>query len=216
VGSGDVLWLSPGQRRRYYGLPDTPLMRHYNLRFDLSRRGRGLVFLRRPVIVHNAWEVGPSMQALHDLFQHGHPLAGPRLRALLATLATSFMGLLDAGQPEGGARVLSPAQRLRVSQYVVDHIGEGIGPEDLALGAGLSLDYFTRLFRKAFGVPPRRYLKRERARLAAIRLVETDLSVAEIARQCGTDNVSLFCRQFRDEMGCTPSEYRRRGISPLA
>jgi AraC-like DNA-binding protein len=215
LGAGEALWLSPGQSRRYYGTPATPLMRHYNLRFALRRGGKQLLFLRRPVVVANAWELQPTIQQLYDLYQHGHRMGSERLRGLIVTLATSFMGLMAADEPRESGRTLSPAQRLRLNQYMVDHISEGISPEDLALEAGLSLDYFSRLFRNTYGVAPRYHLKRERVRLAAIQLLETEQSVAEIARGCGTDNVSLFCRQFRDEMGCTPSEYRRREVPPL-
>jgi AraC-like DNA-binding protein len=215
VTAGEALWIPPGVQRRYYGTPETPLMRHYNLRFTLRRGGRQLSFLRAPLLVADAWQLGPLLQQLFDLYAHGHPLREERLRALVAALATGFVGLSARARTGGGARTLSPAQRLRVGQYVVDHIGEGLVPEDLAMQAGLSLDYFTRLFRNTYGLPPRGYLKRERARLAGILLVETRLSVAEVARQCGTDNVSLFCRQFRDEAGCTPSEYRRRRVPPV-
>jgi AraC-like DNA-binding protein len=214
VSAGDLLWIPPGSERRYYGTPETPVMRHYNLRFRLTRGREQLSFLRRPALLHNAWEVHAAMGSLHDLFQHGHALSGLRLRALIAVLATGFVSLARASGREDGGRRLSPAQRRSVDRCIVDRIGEGLSPEDLALETGLSPDYFTRLFRRTYGVPPRRHLKRERARLAAVQLRETRASVAEIARRCGTDNVSLFCRQFRDEMSCTPSEYRRRETGP--
>ncbi len=215
IGAGDALWITPGiRRRRYCAEGDNELLRYYNLRFRLVQDGKDLVFARRPVLIHNAWDLRYLMYQLYDLYQHGHMLAEERLRGLLLAISSGFMALVGEGKRVPAGRTLSPAQRLRINRYVVDHMEEGLKPEDLALEAGLSLDYFSRLFRRTYGTSPRSYLKRERARLAALQLLETDLSVAAIARQSGTDNVSLFCRQFRDVMGCTPSEYRRREAPP--
>jgi len=215
LGAGDALWLSPGGFRRYHAGDDNGILRYYNLRFRLTRNRQQLVFSHRPLLVHSAWDLRPAMLQLYDLYQHGHVLTGERLRGLLLTISTGFMAMVGRGRQAGRERTLSPAQRLRINRYVVDHMAEGLVPEDLALEAGLSLDYFSRLFRIAYGTSPRSYLKRERARLAALQLLETDLSVAAVARQSGTDNVSLFCRQFRDVMGCTPTEYRRRESPPM-
>jgi len=129
----------------------------------------------------------------------------------VTALASGFMELAGDERRGDSGRTLSPAQRQAVDRYVVDHIGEGLRPEDLALEAGLSPDYFSRLFRRTYGASPREHLKRERSRLAAILLLETRLSVARVARRVGTDNVSLFCRQFNDVMGCAPGRYRRSG-----
>jgi AraC family transcriptional regulator len=103
---------------------------------------------------------------------------------------------------------LRPAQRQRLNRFIDDHIAEAIAPADLARECELSLDYFSRIFRRTYGVAPRTWLIRERMRQAATRLVETDRTVAQVAHEFGVDNLSLFCRQFRSVMGCTPTVYR--------
>jgi AraC family transcriptional regulator len=215
VGAGEALWISPGMVRRYHAAGGGGVLRYYNLRFRLTVGGRQAVFARETQTVRDAWELRPLLLQLYDLYHHGHPLAEPRRRGLLAAAASGFLALAREARSAPTGRTLSPAQRLRISRYVVDRIGEGLGPEDLAMEAGLSLDYFSRLFRGSYGTSPRKYLKRERVRLAGLQLLETGLSVAEIARQVGTDNVSLFCRQFKDVAGCTPGQYRRRQVPPL-
>ena len=41
-------------------------------------------------------------------------------------------------------------------------------------------------------------------------LAETDLPMAEIARQCGFSSPSLLSKTFRDRLGQTPTEARER------
>jgi len=40
-------------------------------------------------------------------------------------------------------------------------------------------------------------------------LLEKDTSIAEIAYNCGFNNVSNFNRVFKTNKGCTPSEYKK-------
>ena len=86
----------------------------------------------------------------------------------------------------------------------------GIMPADLAARVQLSLDYFSRLFRKTYGVAPKTYLKRERMRVASHMLAETDASVKQVAAELGFENVSFFCRQFRSVYALSPARYRVR------
>jgi len=211
--AGELLWIAPGQSRRYFGVAETPRTRQYNLRFAVRQNDAHLVFTDRVQRLRQAWAVQPVFQQLYDLFQHGHAHADLRLRGLLLLLGTTVLSLVS--EPRDRARILSPAQRLRLNQYIVDHVAEAIAPEDLARAVELSPDYFARLFRATYGRAPRYHLKHERMRLAAIRLRETHRAVAQVARDVGLANVSLFCRQFRDTLGCTPSEYRRREMPPL-
>ena len=43
-------------------------------------------------------------------------------------------------------------------------------------------------------------------------LTTTDLRIGEIAEQCGYRHATHFMRQFKAQMGVTPSEYRSKVI----
>jgi transcriptional regulator GlxA family with amidase domain len=43
-------------------------------------------------------------------------------------------------------------------------------------------------------------------------LVESNLSIKEIASALGYRDIYFFSRQFKAKMGITPSEARRRGV----
>ena len=69
---------------------------------------------------------------------------------------------------------------------------------------------FYREFHAATGTTPHRWLIAQRIILSRGMLETTGLSIAEIARQSGFEDVSVFRRHFRGYAGLSPTAYRRR------
>jgi transcriptional regulator GlxA family with amidase domain len=80
----------------------------------------------------------------------------------------------------------------------------------LAEVSAVSVAYFAREFKKAFGLPPHRYLLTRRIERAASLLRDTDLPVTEIALRTGWTSLGTFGRIFRDITGDSPGELRAR------
>lgn len=80
----------------------------------------------------------------------------------------------------------------------------------LARVSGVSEAHFARSFRRAFGIPPHRYLLTRRVERAAALLRDTDLPITEIAFQVGWNSLGTFGRTFRDVTGKSPRELRQR------
>jgi transcriptional regulator GlxA family with amidase domain len=80
----------------------------------------------------------------------------------------------------------------------------------LAEVSAVSAAYFAREFKKAFGLPPHRYLLTRRIERATALLRDTDLPVTDIALQTGWASVGTFGRIFRDITGASPGELRAR------
>ncbi|NVM75690.1 transcriptional regulator GlxA family with amidase domain [Duganella sp. SG902] len=80
----------------------------------------------------------------------------------------------------------------------------------LAEVSAVSPAYFAREFKKAFGLPPHRYLLTRRIERATALLRETDLPVTDIALQTGWTSLGTFGRIFRDITGASPGELRAR------
>ena len=78
----------------------------------------------------------------------------------------------------------------------------------LAQVSAVSPAYFAREFKKAFGLPPHRYLLTRRIERATALLRDTDLPVTEIALQTGWTSLGTFGRIFRDITGASPGELR--------
>jgi len=80
----------------------------------------------------------------------------------------------------------------------------------LAQVSAVSEAYFTREFKKAFGLPPHRYLLTRRIERATALLRDTELPITEIALQTGWTSLGTFGRIFRDITGESPGELRVR------
>ncbi|WP_074771650.1 helix-turn-helix domain-containing protein [Paraburkholderia fungorum] len=87
--------------------------------------------------------------------------------------------------------------------------------ERLASVSGVSEAHFARSFKRAFGVPPHRYLLTRRIEQANTLLRDTDLSITDIAFATGWESLGTFGRIFRDITGRSPSAMRREARAAM-
>ncbi|CAG9240085.1 AraC family transcriptional regulator [Paraburkholderia caribensis] len=80
--------------------------------------------------------------------------------------------------------------------------------ERLAGIGGVSTAHFARCFKRAFGVPPHRYLLTRRIEQATTLLRDTGLTITEIAFATGWESLGTFGRTFRDVTGRSPGAMR--------
>jgi AraC family transcriptional regulator len=80
---------------------------------------------------------------------------------------------------------------------------------ELAESANLSQFYFARAFKQTTGLPPHHFQQRLRIERAKDLLTTTPLSVTDIALRVGYGSSQTLARVFRQNVGATPSEYRR-------
>lgn len=81
--------------------------------------------------------------------------------------------------------------------------------EDISRRLGMSRRHCHRIFRQAFGMPPREYLMVLKQQEAMYMLVTGSESIETIAYRIGYENVQSFSRQFTAWTGVTPSMYRK-------
>jgi AraC-like DNA-binding protein len=98
----------------------------------------------------------------------------------------------------------------RIRQDVREKLFKTHDFDAIARRHGLSPATFRRYWNRYVHAPPARYVMLLRMREARRLLVETDLSIAEIALQTGFDDPLYFSRCFRRMTGMPPSHYRAR------
>jgi AraC family transcriptional regulator of arabinose operon len=126
--------------------------------------------------------------------------------ALLLSLIQPHLKLSHPPSPTQSER---RNRLLPVLRHIDEHLANPIRIEDLSALLGLNPEYFSRAFRREFGVPPKRYLLQRRIQHAQRLLCISQLQVQEIATRCGFDDPYHFSKVFKQIAGLSPSLYRR-------
>ncbi len=98
-----------------------------------------------------------------------------------------------------------------VIQKMETNIEEPISPSILAADVGMSTRQLERLFRRYLNRSPKRYYMELRLSKARNLLMQTDMSVINVALACGFASPSHFSKCYRAQYETTP--YRERGSS---
>jgi AraC family transcriptional regulator, glycine betaine-responsive activator len=97
----------------------------------------------------------------------------------------------------------------QVIQIMEQNIEEPISPASLARTVGMSTRQLERLFRRYLNRSPKRYYMELRLSKARNLLMQTDMSVINVALACGFTSPSHFSKCYRAHYDTTP--YRERG-----
>jgi transcriptional regulator GlxA family with amidase domain len=97
----------------------------------------------------------------------------------------------------------------QVIQMMEGNIEDPMSPADLADEVGMSTRQLERLFRRYLNRSPKRYYMELRLQKARNLLMQTDMSVINVALACGFASPSHFSKCYRSHYNTTP--YRERG-----
>jgi transcriptional regulator GlxA family with amidase domain len=97
----------------------------------------------------------------------------------------------------------------QVIQMMEENIEEPVSPSLLARDVGMSTRQLERLFRRYLNRSPKRYYMELRLQKARNLLMQTDMSVINVALACGFSSPSHFSKCYRAHYDTTP--YRERG-----
>jgi len=156
----------------------------------------------------------PAMSSVAINFERAGFLAAESLARLMCG---------GAGVPE---KILAPATHVmtrcstdvvavpdvglnRALRFIRDHAQRAIGVEDVTRAAGFSRRALERRFRNEIGVSILEQIRKARTEQICRMLVETDLSVGQIAQALGFDDVQHFARYFRSAREVSPLAYRK-------
>lgn len=125
----------------------------------------------------------------------------------------SHFGLADAPATEYDGRRRQSLQFGRLYEYLRENYSEPIKVSEAASMVGLSEFRFMKFFKKATGMTFVAYLTQLRLSQAHRALIESNLSIAEIAASVGFSDQSYFDRRFRLLYKQTPRQVRAAAVS---
>lgn len=103
----------------------------------------------------------------------------------------------------------------KVCEWILNNLKEDLSVERLAEHVAMSPRNFARVFVRELNITPAKYIDRLRVDRACQHLVETQLSLDEIAERCGIRNADNLRRLFIKVLETTPTQYRKSFMSAI-
>lgn len=91
-----------------------------------------------------------------------------------------------------------------------EQLEDPISPSEIARELGISTRQLERLFGKYLNASPKKYYMEMRLERARHLLVQTEMSIMDVAVACGFESPGHFSRVYRTAFGCTPMMQRGR------
>ena len=225
VNRGDIFLIQPGQHHYF---SDRVNMRHLNVAFDLDNLPLSHELLQKHPGYLPLFTLDPMMRQNRDVI--GHLQFAPAQFSAINSIINEMMSMQNRGADSFSMLTLFqqlliilmdayalPASRdgkqlLKLSKiinYIELNFDKALTIEELAHRAAMSRSTFIRQFKKATGTSAISYINQLRINQAKERLLNTDLSITEIAYKVGFNDSNYFTRLFKKHTGLPPRNYCR-------
>ncbi|MCR5622021.1 MAG: AraC family transcriptional regulator [Treponema sp.] len=164
-------------------------------------------------------ELAERLQAMAHRMKDLHFSGGMDRELRCCILFMEFMLAMDQQRDELAPELKQLEQDgctddvMRRMILVTDYIKNNLTADDLSQAAmakmaGISKDYFSRIFKNVTGMNYSRWLNMIRLEKATELLAQKGMSLTEVAMLSGFQSIPSFNRVFHDEKGMAPGEYR--------
>lgn len=96
-----------------------------------------------------------------------------------------------------------------IDNFFANYYGQDITARSLADYIGITTRQLSRIMQKRYGCTFRQRLLEIRLYHARDQLIATEKNVGQIAADCGFTCQGAFSTAFNNQVGCTPSQYRK-------
>ena len=213
VRRGDMMLFSP-EASYHYGLhPSAERWEHLWALFqprshwqqwmDWQKLAEGVMYLTLPTP-----EVAPAVEGLFDQLLQLNEVNSPYQSDLQQNRVEEI--LIRAR--EYGARSDAIAQDKRIERacnYIQSNLTEKFCVADVAAACNLSSSRLAHLFKEHMGLSLKSWSSNLRLQYARKKLLNSNDSIAVIAREIGYENPNQFSSYFRKSTGCSPREFRQ-------
>jgi AraC-like DNA-binding protein len=189
-----------------------------NTLFDLQRIMhfyRNLSVIRaesHPELAHELQEIARKMKETFFTAQTNREV---RCCMLLMEFMLTLDGHREEFAPEPGADTHDPYEDdvMRRMMLVTDYIKNNLTADDLSQGAmaqmaGISREYFSRMFKNVTGMNYSKWLNMIRLEKASELLSHKNMTLTEVAMLSGFQSIPSFNRVFHEDKGMSPGEFR--------
>jgi AraC-like DNA-binding protein/quercetin dioxygenase-like cupin family protein len=151
-------------------------------------------------------QVMAAADRMEEEIARNEPGRGLMVTALFMQLVALLIRWYEQTPPQRSPKLEGIGKAL---SYLNRNFQHKISVRQLADIANMSESSLTRAFRKAVGMPPVMYCCRLRIHKALNMLINTEMSISEIADITGFEDSNYFSRMFRQFTGNSPRDYRK-------
>lgn len=98
----------------------------------------------------------------------------------------------------------------RTLEYINNNLSADLTLERLANAANFNSIYFHKLFKASTGKTLHEYVEDQRIKKSINLLISNDMTLTEIAYECGFSSQSYFSYAFKKKIGSSPREYAKK------
>ena len=98
---------------------------------------------------------------------------------------------------------------VEIMEYIDEHYGKDIQLSEIAAKYYRDVTYVSKLFKEYTGMNYNDYLMNKRVEEAKKLLLNTDMSVEDIANEVGYCNIIYFRKVFKSKTNMSPGQYRK-------
>ena len=156
----------------------------------------------------------PSTDRIRDIFVKMCELYGdssPENELMIQSLILELIYTLGKYSHGSGLHGKFKSSNRKVVEDTIEYINSNL-TADLSLSAlssraNFTPTYFHKLFKSSAGMPLREYIEEQRIKHAVKLMMSTNLTLTQIAYECGFSSQSYFSYAFKRRMDLPPREY---------
>ncbi len=158
--------------------------------------------LNDPIVLHGTRNIKTKLDVLTDEFSKKKLGYDAFCSAVLKEIIIDSARTALINIPENSYKIE------KAVQYIEQHFDSDISNSDLAAVAGYHSYHLNRLMKSTAGMTLHQYILNTRLEKAKEFLLNTNMTVTEIAERCGFKNPYHFSNAFKSKTGLTPSLFR--------
>jgi AraC-like DNA-binding protein len=214
--SDEILVIRPGENHRFQADARTAMEQLYlgfSFAFDLPDSWNAAPPEFLPSGPWTGW-IRSELRAIHArVREHGkNGVADPLHAQILQVISRVVGAVISRGKGPEGPEPRHDAPIPLAKEYILSHLRSRLSVPELAREFCLSPKYFGEIFKRTTGTSVREYQQRARMLHARQLLMESSLSVTEIAAEVGIENLPYFSRLFKSQFRISPRQARRHRI----
>ncbi len=152
------------------------------------------------------WERGLPTMIVSRMFRE-FKVPDHATSLILAGLTMELLGETSRGKRATEPGV--PPWLVKSVEFLRDNLSTQFSMEEIGTTIGIHPAHLSRVFRKHMGCTVGEYLRQLRIDRASHLMLNTNLSLSELALDSGFADQSHFSRSFKESIGMTPNEFRQ-------